>query len=148
MKGGHPHSGPPPDPSALRRERDGAAWVDLPATGRDGEPPVWPLSRPARREVELWTSEWARPQALMWERNGQEVEVALYVRTLVLAERPKAPISSRVLVRQQQEALGLSLPGLARLRWRIVAQATQSERPPSPTGLSARDRLKVVQGAA
>jgi hypothetical protein len=45
----------------------------------------------------------------MWERNGQDAEVALFVRSLVAAEARDAPVAARTLVRQQQEALGLSL---------------------------------------
>lgn len=39
------NSGPPPDPNALRRDRpsDQAGWVTLPAAGRKGRPPEWPL---------------------------------------------------------------------------------------------------------
>lgn len=84
----------------------------------------------------------------MWERNGQAVEVAMYVRTLVVAERPAASMSSRILLRQQQEALGLSLPGLARLRWRIAATGSVVTAPASPSGPTARERLKVISGAA
>ena len=84
----------------------------------------------------------------MWERNGQELEVAIYVRTLVEAERRRVPTGVRTLLRQQQEALGLSLPGLLRNRWRIEDSAparkelaaTGTEQP------SARERLKSLNG--
>lgn len=76
----------------------------------------------------------------MWERNGQEHEVALYVRSLVAAERRTAPVSLRVLVRQQQEALGISMPGLLRNRWLIVGEG--EERPRLVAGgTSVRERL-------
>jgi hypothetical protein len=81
----------------------------------------------------------------MWERNGQELEVALYVRSVRVAEMPSAPANARTLVKQQQEALGLSLPGLARNRWRIE---DVDSAPPAPAsvGRSARDRFRVVPG--
>ena len=142
--GAHGRGGPPPDPNALRRERDGAGWVTLPASGRDGPLPEWPLSRPTVRETALWTREWQRPQAVMWERNGQELEVAMYVRSLAIAEKRDAPVASRTLVRQQQESLGLSLPGLARNRWRIGAGESRESVARAP----ARGRLKVVQGGS
>lgn len=90
----------------------------------------------------MWAREWARPQAVMWERNGQEVEVALYVRSLKLAEMPKAPVNARTLVKQQQEALGVSLPGLAKNNWRIghVSAAVAPQ--------VARAGLKVVAGGS
>lgn len=78
----------------------------------------------------------------MWERNGQEIEVALYVRSVVDAEKADASTAARVLVRQQQEALGLSLPGLHRNRWLIEVE---EDRPaPMRSASSSRSRLKVV----
>jgi len=78
----------------------------------------------------------------MWEANGQSTEVALYVRSLKDAERPKASVAARTLVRQQQEALGLSLPGLARNRWIIASSHGPVERPAVVSGgASARERL-------
>ena len=81
--------------------------------------PKWPLSKASKRETELWTAEWRRPQAVMWEHNGQEIEVALYVRALVAAEKRDARTNARTLVRQFQEGLGLSIPGLHRNHWKI-----------------------------
>jgi len=151
VKGGSSRSGPPPDPNAIRRGKAGATdWVHLPAEGRQGETPPWPLSRPNRREAEMWTREWRRPQACMWEANGQHEEVALYVRSLAEAEKPRAPVAARTLVRQQQEALGVSLPGLARNHWIIDLPASaQPQLVAEPTSEpSARDRLKVVARGA
>lgn len=142
--GARAHSGPPPDPNALRRDRDGGDWVTLPAAGRPGVAPVWPLSGGSDRELVLWVAEWARPQAVVWEQNGQELEVALYVRTFVAAEASDAPVTVRTLVKQQQEALGLSLPGLSRNRWRIETVEERSATSRAPM----RNRLKVVPGGA
>ena len=142
-------SGPAPDPMALRRDRDRSGWTHLPAEGRQGETPTWPLSRPTARETALWDAEWRRPQAVMWEANHQELEVAIYVRTLRQAESPRASVAMRTLLRQHQEALGLSLPGLHRNRW-IIATTAAPARPAAATGTegrpSIRERMKVVQG--
>lgn len=145
-KGGHAHSGPAPDPNALRRDRDSSGWTLLPAAGREGEVPEWPLDAQTAREAVLWKREWRRPQALMWERNGQELEVAMYVRSLAAAERLDAAVAARTLVRQQQESLGLSVPGLARNRWAIEAETRQAAPAARPVGRSAKDRFKVVSG--
>lgn len=80
----------------------------------------------------------------MWEANRQEEEVAIYVRSLAIAEHPKAPTIARTLVRQQQEALGLSLPGMHRLRWRIGEAEAKPVRAPAAAQSAARDRLRVV----
>lgn len=144
--GARGRSGPPPDPNALRRDRDGGGWTTLPAAGRDGDPPAWPLSRATRREMELWASEWRRPQAVMWERNGQELEVALYVRAVRVAEKVSAPVAARNAVIRMQEALGISLPGLARNRWSIA------DAPAAAGGgarsSAARSKFRVVAGGA
>lgn len=78
----------------------------------------------------------------MWEANGQLVEVALYVRSLKDAEKPKASVAIRTLVKQQQEALGISLPGLARNRWIIASTAEAAQRPMVVAGGSAKERLR------
>ncbi len=148
-KGGHARSGPAPDPDALRRDRDGGSWVTLPAEGRQGVVPEWPLSRSTKREREMWELEWRRPQAVMWERNGQELEVALYVRSFIEASERGATTNLRTTVLRQQEALGLSLPGLARNRWRIASDSPAvAEESPRLAARSARERFKVVTGGA
>jgi len=154
-KGSSSRSGPPPDPNALRRDRAGDAgtWTTLPAEGRAGDPPPFPLAEQSEREKALWVAEWKRPQAVEWERNGQELEVALYARAIAAAELHDASVASRTLVRQMQESLGVSLPGLARNRWRIGATgATQPTQRPTGTqgqrrsGQTARERLSVLDG--
>jgi hypothetical protein len=78
----------------------------------------------------------------MWERNRQHHEVALYVRTLVEAERRGSPAALRTLVRQQQEALGLSLPGMLRNRWLIASEGEERPRLIAEAGPSIRERLR------
>lgn len=140
-------SGPAPDPNALRRDRpsDAASWLVLPAAGREGPVPAWPLAEQLEREAVLWEREWRRPQAVEWERNGQELEVAIYVRSLVDAEKADAPVTARTLLRQQQEALGLSLPGLMRNRWKI-GEPEKAKEPQTTVGPSTRERFRVVDG--
>lgn len=84
----------------------------------------------------------------MWERHELEVEVALYVRNLAKVERPKAATGLGTLVKQQQEALGLSLPGLARLRWIIDHVPQQVNRPDDPDRARAKSRFKTLEGGS
>ncbi|MEU9839732.1 hypothetical protein AB0C69_10980 [Actinomadura sp. NPDC048032] len=151
-KGGHARSGPPPDPNALRRERDKGEWSLLPATGRPGDAPVWPLSGHSEREADLWADLWRKPQSLMWERYGQEIEVALYVRNLAQVEKPGSPINLGTLVRQMADSLGLTTPGLRANRWKIEpvvpAEAVPAPSKESPKRSSSRSRLKVVRDDA
>ncbi len=156
--GARTRSGPPPDPNALRRDRktDGE-WTVLPAEGRAGDPPAWPLSEHefggwAEREMELWRRLWATPQAVQWQTMGQELEVALYVRRLVEVEQPGAAANLATLVRQMADALGLTIPGLRTNRWKIatdqVAEKRAAKKAAAPSRRGARDRFQVVDGAA
>lgn len=144
-KGGHARSGPAPDPSALRRDRDKSEWIDLPRAGREGDTPEWPLPDLFAVEAEMWEREWRRPQAVEWERNGQELEVALFVRAVSVAEGPKATAADRNVVQRKMTDLGLTTPGLRANRWRIVDAAPAAATGPRKRR-GARDRLKVIDG--
>ena len=90
--------GPPPKPAGERRRRNATvAMTQLPAEGRIGAAPEWPLPRllldePGLvdllegREAELWAELWATPQAVAWERLKWTRTVARYVRFEVRAE--------------------------------------------------------------
>jgi hypothetical protein len=152
--GARARSGPAPDRNSIRNGRAGADWIRLPASGRKGEPPAFPLPRSTKRERTIWAGEWKRPQAIMWESNGQELEVALYVRTIREAEQPKAAASLRTLLVRMQEHLGLSQPGLARNRWVIVDDVHVAAEPAIGDGVDrpiafsdARDRLRKMSDA-
>lgn len=157
--GARARSGPAPDRNAIRNGRAGADWIRLPASGRKGEPPEWPraVPRPTKAELEHWTEEWKRPQAQVWEANGQELEVALYVRAVRIASNPKAKSGDRNLVKQLLEHLGLSQPGLARNHWMIVDDAAIVEPGSAADGATgaapipisdARDRMRRLAGDA
>lgn len=149
--GARSRSGPPPDPMALRRDRrtDGE-WTVLPAEGRRGLAPKWPLTKMKVREAELWRTLWGKPQAVVWEKMGQEFEVALYVRRFAEAEEPDSAISASTLVRQMADALGLTIPGLRVNRWKIAADQVAVKREQhetvEPSKPGARDRFKIVTG--
>jgi len=146
--GARTRSGPPPDPNALKRERDAGEWTILPAEGRTGEPPEWPLTEPNEREEILWATLWSKPQALMWERYGQQYEVAMYVRRFAEAEQRGALVTVGTLVRQMADSLGLSTPGMRANRWRIAAEepAPAAPNPNRPRQASARSRMTVIAG--
>jgi hypothetical protein len=149
--GARSRSGPAPDPTALRRDRDVGEWTILPTEGRQGATPDWPLTDESVRESELWDVMWRRPQALMWERYGQEHEVALYVRRLTEAELMDSRVNLTTLVKQMADSLGLTTPGMRANRWRIAADEVTERRessgkPAESRRRSARDRFKVVSG--
>jgi hypothetical protein len=96
------------------------------------------------RELQLWVRLWRMPQALMWGRYGQELEVALYVRQLERFERPRSPIILGTLVRQMADSLGLTTPGLRANRWKIMRDEEPRVARPAAARASSRSRLKVV----
>lgn len=138
--GGHAHSGPPPDPNALRNERsDVLGWKVLDVNGRPGDPPPWPLTPADDREVWHWERLWKTPQAIQWEILGQVVEVAIYVRRLCEVEVPGATAALGNHVLRLGEGLGLTIPGLLRNRWQIGG-GTKPVETPAPTGTEGRPR--------
>lgn len=145
MGGARINAGRPQDPNALSRERDAGEWTIIPAGERPGDIPAWPLPEFTDRESTLWEMLWRKPQARMWERFGQELEVALYVRRLVEAEQPDSKVNTGTLVRQMGDALGLTTPGMRNNRWKIEQIEKTAAKPAAPRK-SSRDRLKVVRG--
>jgi hypothetical protein len=87
----------------------------------------------------------------MWERYGQEFEVALYVRRFSEAELMDSRVNLSTLVRQMADSLGLTTPGMRANRWRIAADEVAERRESSgkqepAVRRTARDRFKVVPG--
>lgn len=143
--------GPAPDPNALRRSRDDGEWSTLPSAGRPGPPPKWPLTKATARELEFWVRLWAKPQAIKWEEQGQDTEVALYVRRLMAAEKRDAPAAVVTNLRQLADSLGLTTPGMRFNRWRIAKAPEVVEGGPLATVEPiepSRERLKVVAADA
>lgn len=178
--GARARSGPAPDPNALRRDRKtDAEWTTLPAEGYQGPIPEHPLpanpifdeyfvdkkrvkeldedSTAAFRERELamWEKLWRRPQAVMWIKLGLEYEVASYARTYLESNLPEAVSGMKTAALRMAAELGLSMPGMHSLRWKIAddeLSAKRAEAEPKTTRkpakrLSARDRLKAVGDA-
>jgi hypothetical protein len=154
--------GPAPDPNAIRRDRpsDQATWSELPRS-REGAPPEWPAylgePQPGSMRATLWAELWSMPQAVMWERNRQHIEVAQHVDTLVAIQmgppdgvRSDPTPTLRGLALRQQEALGLTSGALNRLRWRIVTADAPKEatKTNGRRRTSASARFEVIQGKA
>lgn len=147
--GARVQSGPPPDPNALKRNTpgDAATWTLLPGEGYDGEVPDWPLAGQLDREAVLWEEMWRKPQAVMWARLGQELELALFCRNFAAAEFPGAPVMLQTVVLRLLDSLGLSTQGMLRHRWRImpaIEVAAPADQPEVSARPSARSRLTVV----
>lgn len=121
-------NGPAANPNARRRNAR-PAFRRLPAAGRQGDPPSWPLGKPTRGETELWAELWASPQAAAWEELGWVRTVARYARIVLVAERRggdrRIAIASATEARQLEDRLGLSPKAMRSLGWDIVATAPE-----------------------
>lgn len=115
--------GPPPKDPAQRRRRNRPAEVTtLPAEGRQGRAPAWPLSKMVAGELAAWRDAWATPQAVAWEQLGWTRVVARYVRVLVAAELPGANAQVLSECRQMEDRLGLSPMAMRRLQWKVAGE--------------------------
>src|SRR5882672_1392521 len=103
----------------------------LPAEGRKGKPPPWPLraaegSDRARDEEDIWRDLWATPQAVEWERLGWTRVVARYCRALVGAELLDKDCMSEA--RQLEDRLGLTPKSMRLLLWEVVTDEVAEKR--------------------
>lgn len=118
----------------------------LPAEGRTGPAPSWPLSVPEddegdghTAELQVWSELWSTPQAVAWERLGWIRVVARYARLVIAAERLDKDALSEA--RQLEDRLGLTPKAMRLLLWEIVANEVEEKRA-STSG--ARGRIKAV----
>lgn len=145
--------GPAPKPDSERRRRNApmANTVRLPREGRKGRAPKWPLGGRAARG---WADLWKKPQAVMWERSGDEIVVARYliIRNLIQQPENADQINATALseLRQLEDRLGLSPMARHRLRWEIVEDEVEERRQSKRAASTAnrRARLKVVADEA
>jgi phytoene/squalene synthetase len=119
----------------------------LPAEGRGGAAPSWPLSVPEddgagghAAELQVWSELWATPQAVAWERLGWTRVVARYARLVIAAERLDKDAMSEA--RQLEDRLGLTPKAMRLLLWEITADEVGEKRDVSAS--SARGRIKAV----
>lgn len=136
--------GPPPNPNARRRNRRPGVRR-LPAAGRQGEPPPYPLSRASKSVLAIWDELWHSPQAAAWEEYGWVRLVARYARLLVTAERASATAALLREVRQLEDRLGLSPMAMQRLRWEIVEDGERPEA--EPASVTNLDDYRDLYGA-
>lgn len=106
-------------PDQVRR-RNTKLITTLPAGGRGGQAPAWPLGKATADERRHWNDLWKKPQAVIWEQWHAEDVVAQYVQIVVRCEQPDPPVMLLSERRQMQMQLGL-LPGaLFRLQWTLT----------------------------
>lgn len=132
--------GPPPKRNARRRNAR-PDWVTLPADGRKGRAPRWPLSGRVQRG---WAELWRRPQAVMWERSHDEYLVARYLvlRNAIQDELDNSVVNATAMaeLRQIEDRLGLSPMAMKRLQWEI-GDVEQSKPEDDGVVIDAHDRF-------
>jgi hypothetical protein len=167
-------NGPAPkDPTSRRRRNVAVGKTLLPAEGRIGETPEWPLrtftditahllnedelgdgskkiplgrdaQRFERRELEVWERLWKSPQAVAWERAGAHIDVAVYVRHLVQAEY--GDMKAAAEARQWSDRLGLNPKAMRSLLWEVTSDEVAEKRDETKPSKSTTKRaeLKIV----
>lgn len=137
-------SGPAKDPHSQRTlmSQDQGQWRTLPVGDRLDAAPECPIPEATDAELAMWALYWRKPLSIIWSESGQEIEVALHVRSLVEALESGAPANSRTLVRQQMGELLLTHKALADAKIRIGVAETDSpsDSPTATSRPSARQR--------
>jgi hypothetical protein len=134
-----PKVNPPP---SNRRPRVGPLF--LPAGGRKGPIPDWPLPGPQHPfETQLWVKLWAKPQAVVWEEQEIFEIVARYCRVSVLATGPDATAALMTAATMLEDRLGLTPRAMRMLLWQIAPDEVATAR----VGRSenVRERLRAVE---
>lgn len=110
-------NGPPPTSQRQpNRSKGRTPRRILPAAGRPGPAPDWPLTGKAPSS---WDYLWSLPQALAWEQDRSHRTVARYARVLIQAEMTHAKGNVLAEARQLEDRLGLSPGAMLRLEWEI-----------------------------
>jgi hypothetical protein len=130
--------GPLQDPHARRRFRNSPAVTRLPAEGRHGPTPEWPLSEASPEELEIWSSLWRTPQSAVWPPGWTRTQARL-ARMLAEAEEGGSRASLLSEVRQLEAALGLSPVSMARLHWQI-----EPTEPATVTPIAERRQRRLI----
>jgi hypothetical protein len=113
--------------------------LQLPAEGRKGAPPAWPLDGKPNAQIQrIWRQLWATPQAVAWQRLGWTRVVARYARVALAAEVLDKDALAEA--RHLEDRLGLTPKAMRTLLWEIVVDEVKEHREAS----DVRRRIKAV----
>ena len=134
---------PTPPKIDPQRGHRGRGPTRLPAEGRQGPPPQWPLAdKMSAAEESAWAELWATPQAVAWARLGWTRTVARYCRVMVAAESPEATAALLAQAVALEDRLGLTPKAMRLLLWEIAVDEVTEKRTEKAAG--ARGRIKAV----
>lgn len=137
-----------PKPASQRARRnvpEAGDWVELPAEGREGDPPSLPKGRrwPSATKV-AWATLWAKPQATQWDPSGSSLHGWAWLHAELQGGR-RSPPSLLSEMRQIEDRHGLSPRAMKTMRWHIPdEQVAPTDSPRSPRPRRRRSRLQVV----
>ena len=122
----------------------GRGPVQLPAEGRKGPPPDWPLPvKPTPEERKAWRELWATPQAVAWERLGWTRTIGRYCVQMVRAEAVGASPALLAAVTAMEDRLGLTPKSMRLLLWEIVTVEVGDDQA-AASASDIRKRIKAV----
>lgn len=142
---------PPSTKSLAEAVRLEAGAIRILPKARTGAAPAWPLTKATTREMVVWRRLWKKPQAVVWQEQGLDDEVAHYVRNFVVCEERDVPAARMTLLLQQRNSLFLTHGALLSAGYRISTQTTTT---PADHGKPAvakrapidfRGRLRAVE---
>lgn len=147
-----PIPGPAAKPADQRRRRNQPTFptTKIPAAGRGDKPtPPWPAGvtrrAPGKGLVAIWEQLWAKPQAVIWERQHLADVVARYAvmrhRQMTSPDGELKKFASEV--RMLEDRLGLNAASMLKLRWEIedeVDDAPEGAGLATVTSLASRGR--------
>lgn len=119
---------PPKHPSERRRRNATVPMTQLPAGGRKGPTPKWPLEVGSPRELHWWEEFWTTPQAAAWEKFNLYRTVARYCHVFALFEMGANQPHIWAECRQLEDRLGLNPLAMLRLRWEVSDDALGEKR--------------------
>ena len=109
---------PTPPKFQPRRRNATVGPLVLPAAGRKGRAPAWPIGKGTPAERALWSELWHTPQAAAWEALGWTRVVARYARMVLAAEEFVKEAMPEA--RQLEDRLGLTPKAMRLLMWTIA----------------------------
>lgn len=136
---------PPKPGGAHRRGGAGAGATRLPADGRKGPIPRWPLGStlPGEALSAIWRKMWQKPQAVMWEKLWMHEIVARYCILSMQVEMNGMDRPLEAAISALEDRLGLNPLAMQRLRWVVESEEDSMRTGPPPRRTPSGNRAAL-----
>lgn len=135
--------GRPPAADSERGRAEAAGFVELPASGYEGEPPEFPFPDVTDRELVVWAEVWGSPQAVAWAvEPWRWPAVGMYVRVRVRSEDLDAGASLLAQLHRFADQVGMTPAGLRENGWAVSSEVAAEGVAEVP--VKRERRLRVV----